>query len=439
MSNPETGLKRLLGPWDVIAINLGIVIGVGIFRVPSEVARYLPSAPLIILAWFLGGLICLLGAFCYSELASSIPETGGNYIYLQRSYGKLIAFLFGWTEVLVIRPGSIAAVAFIFAEYLSSFLSFEKIPLKFIAVSIVFILSLINILGLRPAKRFQNLSAFTKVFALVGIILLGVSLRKGSSLNFYSGLTPPSTQIFPLLGLALIPILWTYGGWHESTYVSGETRDYKTSLPFSLITGILLISSIYIMINLVYIYLVPVEEIMRTDLIASKAMQILWRDMGRKILEALVLISSLGCINGMILTGGRITYCLGQDNRIFRYLEEIDQRFSTPSRSILFNALWATGLIIWGTFNQLLFFTGIVVWLFFALIISGLFVLRHKFPQMERPFKVPGFPFTPLVFILICSSLVANTLFHYPWQSLAGITLTLSGIPVFFFFQKKKL
>lgn len=438
MSNPETGLKRLLGPWDVIAINIGIVIGVGIFRVPSEVARYLPSAPLIILAWFLGGLICLLGAFCYSELASSIPETGGNYIYLQRSYGKLTAFLFGWTEVLVIRPGSIAAVAFIFAEYFKSFFSFEKIPLKFIAVSIVFILSLINILGLKPAKRFQNLSTFTKVFALVGIILFGISLRKGSSSNFYSGTTLPATQILPLLGLALIPVLWTYGGWHESTYVSGEIRDYKTSLPFSLIRGTLLISSIYIMINLVYIYLVPAEEIMHTDLIASKAMQILWRDTGRKILEGLVLISSLGCINGMILTGGRLTYCLGKDNRIFRYLEEINQHFSTPSRSILFNALWATGLIIWGTFNRLLFFTGIVVWLFFALVISGLFILRHKFPQMERPFKTPGFPFTPLVFILICSSLVVNTLFHYPWQSLAGITLTLSGIPIFFF-QKKKL
>jgi APA family basic amino acid/polyamine antiporter len=431
------GLKRILGRWDSVAITIGIVIGVGIFRVPAEVTKYLSSPCLIILAWLSGGIICLLGASCYAELSSSFPESGGNYIYLREGYGRGAAFVFGWTELLVVRTGATAAVAFIFAEYLQSFLGLVDAPIKLIAISSVAILSFINILGLRYGKTFQNLSTLTKVLALLGIIFFGLLSGKGNSSNLSAVTVASDKGILPLFGLALIPILWTYGGWHESTFVAGETKDHKRSLPFSLITGIIIIASLYIAINSVYLYLIPAGEITSSKLIASDVMQILYGAGGRRMLEILVIISSLGCINGMIITGGRVTYAMAKDNPVFRYLGEINQRFSTPARSILFNAAWTAVLIIWGTFSKLLFFTGILVWLFFALAVAGLILLRYKLPHIERPFKVWGYPIVPLIFILICTALVINTLVFYPLESLFGLCLAVSGIPVFILSQRR--
>ena len=438
MNNQAKNLKRLLGRWDSVAISIGIVIGVGIFRVPAEVAKFLTTPGLIILSWLVGGLICLLGVLCYSELSTSLPQTGGNYVYLRESYGRGVGFLFGWTELLVIRTGSIAAVAFVSAQYLQSLLGLNKIPVKLIATSVVFILSFINMWGLRPGKIFQNSSTLAKILALAGIILFGLLSKKGSILNFSSQeVVWPDKGILSLLALALIPILWTYGGWHESTFVTEETKDYRRSLPFSLITTIFIVTSIYKAINLVYIYVVPVREIANSELIASNVMQILYGAKGRKILEILVVISSLGCINGMIITGSRVTYAMAKDNPVFRYLGEINPRHSIPIRSILINAIWATVLIIWGTFNQLLFFTGVVTWLFFTLAVAGIFILRYKYPQLERPFKVTGYPVVPAVFILICAALVINTLLCYPKESLFGLCLLISGVPVFIFSQRK--
>ena len=438
MIEPAQGLKKILGRWDSIAITIGIVIGVGIFRVPAEVARYLASPALIILAWLVGGIICLLGALCYAELSSSFPETGGNYIYLRQSYGRGIGFLFGWTELLVKRTGATAAVAFVFAEYLRSFLSLANAPIKLIAISVVFFLSFMNILGLRYSKAFQNLSTLTKILALIGIILFGLLSGKGSISNLSCLIAPIDKGILSSFGLALIPILWTYGGWHESTFVTGETRDHKRSLPFSLITGIIIITSLYIVINLVYLYLVPANQMVGAKLIASDVMQILYGAGSRRILEILVIISSLGCINGMIITGSRVTYAMTKDNLVFSYLGKINRQHSTPSRSILVNASWTAVLIIWGTFDKLLFFTGIVYWLFFALSGIGLFLLRHKFPHIERPFKVWGYPVVPVAFIIICTALVINTLFFYTRESLFGLCLTMMGIPIFILSQSRE-
>jgi len=438
MKDASIGLKRLLGRWDSIAITIGIVIGVGIFRVPAEVAKYLTSPTLIILAWLVGGIISLIGALCYSELSSSFPQTGGNYIYLRESYGRGISFLFGWTELLVVRTGSIAAVSFICGQYLQSFLTLDKLSVKLIATSVVFILSFINMLGLRSGKIFQNLSTLAKALALIAIIILGLLSRKGSLSNFSPLQAALDKNILASFALALIPILWTYGGWHESTFVTEEIKNYRHTLPFSLITAIFIVTSIYVAINLAYIYLIPVREIANSELVASNMMQILYGAKGRKILEILVIISSLGCINGMIITGSRVTYAVACDNPIFRYLGEINPEHSVPSRSILINAIWSVVLIILGTFNQLLFFTGIVVWLFFALTVAGLFILRYKYPQRERPFKVLGYPFVPAVFVFICVALAINTVLFYPRESLFGLCILTSGVPVFIFSQRRR-
>ncbi|MFH0888682.1 MAG: amino acid permease [Planctomycetota bacterium] len=437
MNEYQDDLKKILGRWDSIAIIIAIVIGVGIFRVPAEVAKYLGYPNLIILVWVLGGIISLLGALCYAELSSSFPQTGGNYIYLRESYGHLSGFLFGWTELLVIRTGSIAAVSFIFAEYLQSFLSLDKCLIKPSAIFIVFIISFINIIGLRYGKRVQDVSTIAKIAALIGIIVLGVISKKGDVSHFYS---PPITlnkEIFALLGLALIPILWTYGGWHENTFVAGETKNAKKTIPFALITGVFIITSFYVAINYIYIYLIPIREITNSNLIASDVLQILLGGNGKKLLEVMIIISSLGCLNAMIITGSRVTYAMAKDNIIFKYMGKPNTKYGTPHRAIIINAIWSIVLIIMGTFNELLFFTGILVWLFFALVVGGIFILRYKFPDIERPHKVLGYPVVPAIFIIICILLSINTIIFCPVQSLIGLGLAMTGIPVFFISRQK--
>lgn len=437
MNKYRQDLKKILGRWDSIAIIIAIVIGAGIFKVPSEVAKYASSPNLIILIWLLGGVICLLGALCYAELSSSFPKTGGNYIYLRESYGPGLAFLFGWTELLVIRTGSIAAVSFIFAEHLQSLLSADKFLVKPIAISIVFILSIINIFGLHHGKRVQDISIIAKILALLGIIAFGFMSQKGNMLHFRSAPINWDIGMFQLAGLALIPVLWTYGGWHENTFVAEETRNARRTLPFALVTGISIITFIYLAMNLLYIYLMPVEEMANTELVASRMMHILYGENGKRILEISVVIFSLGCLNAMIITGGRVTYAMAKDNVIFSYIGKINTKYSTPHLAIIINAAWSVLLIILGTFNQLLFFTGIAVWLFFALVAAGLFILRHRFPDIERPYRVWGYPLIPIIFILVCTALFINTLIFYTSQSFIGLCLVMSGIPIYLISRKR--
>jgi amino acid transporter len=436
MNNTKTyergpALLQVLGLWDSVALLIGVVIGVGIFRVPSEVAGYLPSSGLVLFAWLAGGLFSLMGASCYSELSSSFPETGGDYVYLKKSYGPLWGFLYGWTSLLVTRTGAIAAVAFIFAEYLVSFLSLDSSLVKFTAISVVLLLSAVSIVGLREGKKLQNISSVAKVLTLGVIIVLGFLSGKGDMSNFSPAPFPAGKNLLSMFGLAFVPILWTYGGWHENTYVTGETKEAPKVLPRALMTGTLIVTVLYLLMNFVYLYLVPIGRIAGSELIASDVMQILFGKWGQKAVEALVLISAFGAINGMIITSSRITFAMAEDNAVFRYLSKVDERFRTPARSIIANSVWIVVLIAWGTFTKLIFFTGVLIWFYFSLIIMGVFVLRRKYPGIERPYKVWGYPVTPALYALACIWLVVNIMIYYPTQSLAGICLMLSGIPVY--------
>lgn len=425
-------LRKKLSRWDSVAIITAIVVGVGIYRVPAEVASFLRSPSLMMLAWLLGGIISLLGVLCYAELSSSFPKTGGNYVYLRESYGDLVGFLFGWTELLVVRAGSIAAIAFVAAEYLSSLLSLDGSFIRPLAVSTVLLLSVVNIRGLEGGKRVHNLLTVVNLSAITSMIVLGIISGKGNVANFQSAGFTPDVSVLPLLGLALIPILWTYGGWHENTFVAGETKDAARNLPWALITGILIVTGLYVAVNCIYIYLVPVPEIAGSSLIGSDVFYLLYGPYGRKIFESVVVMASVGSINAMIITGSRITYAMSKDNRLFAFLERVNGRFGTPHRAIIVNAIWASALILIGTFAELLFFTGILFWLFFALVVAGIFVLRRKAPHIYRPHKVWGYPLTPAVFILVCAALFVNTLIFNPAPSIAGVMLLASGIPVYF-------
>lgn len=438
VSSTDNELKVVLGRWDSVAIVLAIVIGVGIFRVPSEIARYLESPSLVLLAWVTGGAISFLGALCYAELSSSFPETGGNYVYLKKSYGPTVAFLFGWSELVVIGTGSIAAVAFIGAEHLQSFLALGNQMVKTIAIALVALLAAVNVAGLQYGKRTQDFFVIVKLAALVGLLFLGFISGKGDIAHFHAVPSTSTQGVIPLFGLALIPILWTYGGWHENICVAGEIKNPRSTLPFALMTGIFVITALYVVANILYIYMLPTADLAETKLVAARVLEILFGEYGRKILEAIIIVSSIASINAMLMTGSRITYAMGRDHQIFGYLGTVSTRFSTPSRAITVTAAWAIALILWGTFGKLLFFTGILVWLFFALVVAGLFILRRKSPDIQRPYKVWGYPVTPALFILVAIALVFNTLFSYTAPSLFGLGLLASGIPIYLISRRMK-
>lgn len=431
-------LKKELNLWDSIAIITAIVVGVGIFRVPAEVAALTASSGFMLLAWFFGGVVSLLGALCYAELSAMFPGTGGNYLYFRESYGRPAAFLFGWAELLVIRTGSIAAVAFISSEYMSSLLSAPSVMIRPLAVLIVLVLSLANIIGLKSGKMIHNSLTVLTIGAIVGIMISGLFSGKGDLSNFQPVFLGPGAGFLPLFGLALIPVLWTYGGWHENTFVTEETKDAARTLPRALILGVSFVTLLYLAVNAFFIYLVPVEQLASSPLIGSDVFYKLHGLFGRRAFETVIVLASLGGINAMLITGSRITYAMADDNRAFAYLEKVSSRFGTPHRSIIVNAFWASLLIVFGTFERLLFFTGILVWFFFALAVIGLFVLRKKYPGIRRPYKVWGYPIVPAIFILICIGLFLNTLFFNPAPSVIGLFILASGLPVYLFSEKIK-
>jgi amino acid transporter len=425
-------MKRALNRWDSAAIIIAIVVGVGIFRTPSEVARYLTTPWLILSAWIAGGAISLAGALSYAELSSTFPETGGNYVYLDRSYGKLTAFLFGWVELLVIRTGSIAAVAYILAEYLASFFSLDRVSVKWLAVFCVIFLGAVNASGLKQGKNTQNIFVVIKLGAILGMLVAGFAAGTGDPSRLRPAGNVFSGGSLTSFGLALIPVLWTFGGWHENVFMSGETRDASRSVPFALITGICVITLLYIAVNALYLYMFPVEIIQGSELIASRVFQSIHAGYGKKIFEGLVIVSSVSAINAMVMTGSRITYVMSRDNRFFSYMNRISGKTGVPSRAITVTCLWSCLLVLWGSFGKLLFFTGFLFWAFFALVVFGLFILRRKFPEIKRPYTVSGYPFTPAVFTLASASLSIVTFISYPVPSLAGLAILAGGIPVYY-------
>lgn len=424
-------LRKELTCWDSMAIITAIVVGVGIFRVPAEIAELLPSPVFMLSVWFFGGLISMFGALCYAELSASFPESGGNYVYFRKSYGEGCAFLFGWSEFLVIRTGSIAAVSFIASEYLCSLLVLEAVFIKPAAILIIAVLSVVNILGLSPGKKIHNFFTACTILALVGIVVSGLFSQKGSFEHFEVASFVLDWNTLSLLALALIPVLWTYGGWHENTFVARETRNAGRTLPRALIAGVALVTFLYMIVNVLYIYLIPTEKIADVSLIGSEVFYILHGAKGKIIFETVIVMASLGSINAMLITGSRITHAMARDNNAIAGLEKVDGRFGSPTRAIVVNAVWASLLIVLGTFSELLFFTGILAWLFFGLAALSLFLLRKKYPEKERPYKVWGFPVIPAVFMLICGLLFFNTLVKNPVPSLFGILILLSGFPVY--------
>ncbi len=427
-------LKRQLHFWDSVAINVGIVIGVGIFRVPSEVAQYLDSGPWILLAWCLGGLLSLCGVLCYAELSSRYPETGGTYVFLREAYGKLVSFVYGWTEFSMLRAGSLAAVSYVLAFYFQNLTGIAAGAEKWIAICAILFFTLLNIAGIRFGTGVQNVLSSLKVLTLLA---MSAAIFWLGSNRFSGGEAASSAPSSFLFWPALIPILFSYGGWNESTFMSGEFKETKKALPISLVMSSLMVTGLYLLMNVAYLQAMTPGEMVQSKAIAADIFMKLFGSTGRAIVTLAVLISACGALNSNILTGGRIPFALGLDHARFAWLSHVHDRFETPYSAMLVNSLWAALLVWMGNFEQLLFFYGFAKWIFFTMAGASLFVLRGKSKERSS-FEVPGYPFIPFLFILSSAWLCWTVIHHAPREAGVGALLVLTGIPLYYLIRVKE-
>jgi len=448
--NNSPKLDRQLGLFDSTMMVVGIVIGSGIFMTTGLMADALPSASLILIVWLLGGLQMLAGALTYAELGAAMPKAGGQYVYLREAYGSLPAFLFGWVAFIAYLTGTNAAIAVAVAEHLGSFypsISTHNIVIDFdyfsisggqiFAISLILILSFINYLGILFGKWIQNVFTILKIGSILFFALAGLFISTGNHIDF--SINPTSMSIGSILtgmGIALVAVTWTVGGWEYVTFAAGEIKNPKKNLPLALIIGTVVILVLYIMINIAYLKVLPMDSLIGELKVGEATAKSLYGPGIAGAFVVVVIISMFGSLNGNILVGPRISYAMAKDKLFFSKAADVHPKFHTPGNAIMIQGVWASVLALSGTFEEIITLVVFVNFMMWIAASSTVFVLRKKQPELERPYKVWGYPYVPAFFIIFSSAIMINTFFESPQQSLMGIGLTLLGIPAYLYWKK---
>ncbi len=417
---------------DAVSVIVGIVVGVGIFKTPSQVAANVNNEIGFLLVWLGGGLISLIGALCYGELASTYPNVGGEYHYLSRAFGKAIAWLFAWSRLMVIQTGSIALLAFVFGDYLSELWSLGEYSSSIYAGLAIVLLSIINGWGIKLSKWTQNSLSAAKLLGLLLIVVTGLILAP----------TPRSIEYTSegSYGLALIFVLFTYGGWTEAAYIGAELDQVQRNMTKSLVISISLITAIFLLINLAYLKGLGLNTLAQSETFAADLMTRAFGEGGAHLISLLIAIAVLGSTNGTIFTGARTNYALGQQEKNLAYLGLWHQQTQTPINAIGVQAIIALGLVFFGTitrsgFVTMVEYTAPVFWFFLLLTGLSLIILRYKEPLISRPFLVPFYPFTPLLFCITCLYMLYASLVYTGEGALWGVLMVLTGVPLWLKFR----
>ncbi len=395
--------KRELSLFDSTSIIVGIIIGAGIYQMAPAIAKGAGSAWGVMAIWVVGGLLSLCGALSYAELATAYPVSGGDYVYLSKAYGRWAGFLFGWAQLTVVRPGDIVVMAFAFATYgraiYDPLASYPELSQRLFAALAVLVLTIINILGVTQGKWTQNLLTAAKALGLLAIV--GVALIS-------PGGAREVTEVGGLpLSLAFIFVLFVYGGWNEMAYVAAEVRDPRRNIVRALVTGTAAVIGLYLLINGAFLYTLGYERLATSQAVATETVATVFPTLGARLVSALICISALGAVNGLIFTGARITYALGDNHQVFRRLGYWSPRTGTPVPALALQGLIAMSLVlILGTFVDAILYTAAAVYTFYLGTSFSILVLRFKEPATERPYKVTGYPVTPLIFSGVCAFLV---------------------------------
>lgn len=436
-ARPIVTLKQTLSLVDTIAIIVGMVVGASIFQTPSLVAANAGSVEISLLTWGLGGVISLVGALCYAELATTYPHPGGTYYYLKRALGSAVAFLFAWTRMSVIQTGSIALLAFVFGDYASQLFSLGNYSPSIYAAIAIVLLTGLNLLGIQQGKRMQNLLAIAQIIGLIVICaigLFGVSSSSVSSPDTATNTTPNN------LGLVMVFVLLSYGGWNEAAYISAEVRDARRNIVRALVWSIGIITTLYLLVNLALIRGLGITRMAESQAVVADLMRLNMGETGALLTSLLVAITTTCSLNATILTGARANYALGRDFSIFGFLGRGYE--STPANALIVEGAIALVLVMVGTFARQGFetmvdYTAPAFWFFFLLSGVSLFVLRRREPDIHRPFKVPLYPLTPLIFCGICVYMLQASLAYTGAGGLLGVIVVLLGLPLLWWTQKK--
>jgi len=432
----------------------GDMIGTGIFISTGVIAAQVPSPGGVLLVWIFGGLLALAGALSCAELSASLPYAGGDYNYIREAYGKLMGFLSGWSSFLVTFSGAIAFLAVIFNEYMSFFfpvlgskelLFSAAIPLISINITVgtlfsilvVMLISALHCIGVRQGTVTQNILTVIKIGSLVGIILLGVFIGKGDTAHFSPLFEWDKIAKSSVFASAFIPAIFAYSGWNAVIYIAGEVKDPDRNLPKALLMGNLIVIVLYLAINVVYIYGVPVTDMKGAARISEVATTALFGYPTSAWITALITVSILGALNVVTMLGPRIYYAMARDGVFFKRLSYIHPKFGTPSNAIILQAAWSCLLILTNTWGTLFTYVSVIITLFSAFTVGSVIVLRWKKPELKRPYKLWGYPIVPILFILANLWIVWGSVVERPWESLLGLFIVCLGIPAYLIWQNQ--
>ncbi len=423
-------LPRKLGLVTGLTVVVGVIIGSGIFRVPSPIAGAAGNLTGVALVWILGGIVALFGALSIAELAAMYPAAGGPYVYLREAYGRPLAFLFGWMWLLT-TPISWAAQSLMFAEYLSLFVPISATMQHLVAAVLMILVAIANYRSVRLGAAIQNVSTSAKVLAIAGLSLAIFALAPGGEANLLHT-QPMGAPNWSGIGIGLIAALWAYDGWENLTALSGEVKNPERNLPLALIGGVLLVICVYLLINAAYLRALPLPQLAASTSVAADAAGAVLGRAGASVVGALVMLSVFGTLNGSILSSPRVFFAMAEDGLFFRTVGKIHPKYETPYVAIGFSVALAVIYVLLRDFMQLAEGYVLGVWPFLALCVIGLFVLRRRSPDFPRPYRTLGYPIVPALFVLATFVVVANALYAQFWSTIVSILITLAGLPLYF-------
>jgi len=466
--------KRSLGIFDGIMLVSGSMIGSGIFLTSAEISRTVGGSGWMLLVWVIGAFMTIVGALSYGELSSLYPTAGGQYVFLRETYNPLVAFLYGWAFFTVIECGTIAAVAVAFAKYLAyifpgvgedhyllSIGSFHVSVAQLVAIALIVLLSYINTKGINKGRIIQGVFTVAKILALGLLILFGLwairsgvfsanwadawkgfhyeSIRTGSSsVSFTQAVSSHGTELIGLIGVAMVGSLFSSDAWNSVTLIASEVKNPRKNVALSLFFGTLVVTVIYVLVNVVYVGVLPIKDIAfaPADRVAASASYFIFGEAGAILIAIMIMISTFGCNNGLILSGARVYYTMAEDRLFFPKTAKLNHH-GVPGYGIWIQCIWASLLCLSGTYSDLLNYIIFVVLIFYMLTIAGIYILRKRYPDAPRTYKAPGYPVLPAIYILLAAAICVSLLVYRPLYTWPGLGLVVLGIPLYYIVQKK--
>lgn len=463
-------LVQRLGLFTAATIVIGSMIGSGIFKKSAVMSSDLGAPGIMLLVWFVAGLVTLIGALTNAEVAGILPRAGGQYVYFREMYGKFTAYIYGWSIFSVIQTGSIAAIAYVFSGYLEYFFPaphlspeweawgfsiqisgvsvldcypLKDIGLKMMTIVLIMFLSTVNYFGVIFGGLVQNIFTVLKLLAIGFIVILALVIGKGSGANFTPFLNStfeyPAGTLLGAIVLALSGAFWAYDGWNNITYLGAEVKQPQKNVPKAMMIGMGVVITVYMLVNIAYVYILPVEVMAQSSIVAADVMRAVVGEWGGAFVSIAVMISTFGTTNGTILSSARVYYAMAKDGLFFKKLEGVHHKYKTPGTSILIQGIWASLITMTGTFDQLTDMLIFVSWIFYGLGAYGVIILRKKMKDTHRPYKVIGYPILPIIFVIFSAFFVIFSFYVNIRNAVFGLLLVVIGIPFYFYFRKKSV